>query len=626
MAGKAKIHQALGGVVPVSQLAEWARETGNRPAFLPTEFQSRVTICPAQEIFLWGEKGSGKSGVSRLFIAKGNPDKPWFDRLGKPILVNQSYLYHPQYFAMVIRKNQADLQDWFMKFFAMVKPVWGGELVKDPWQYTSSYGATVVGGHMADDNSWMKYTGNEIHRLVWEEIVFMPSQEPYNFIKSVVRSAIPEIKQQILANCNPLGPGVGWLWPYFIETHNEQGDIVERPEGVPFVVSAKDTKTGEVYTSTRCHFFGKLSDNPHQDTPEYRAALLNQPEYIRDAYYFGKANRRGGTFFDNFRIRPNLDNNEPLNAQHVYPRLELVKGLRKWMPVTIGVDWGFGHECVITLGQVHPGEKRLYVLDGWSGVGVSTTEVGVKIGQMVKPYLASQSDSIVVALSPDAFSRESEVESEAKRIVSGIRLVIGDERIWLQDEDPLGTPDECKVHVVKAFDKRAMGWSQVYELFNFISVMPAGYEFNQAEAQKIYLDKGVDECNLYYKRWQDSMPQVLPRMLIASEIERLVLAIPKAMRDDKNPNDVVKKHWEGADWMDSLRYLVMQCRFQLSGEPGKVKMARQFDEAVEAGKTPHELLWLARWQEGQQVDSSDVALDRMNSPDFFGASVSLTLQ
>jgi hypothetical protein len=432
-----------------------------------------------------------------------------------------------------------------------------------------------------------------------------------------------------MCNANPLGPGVGWLWPYYIETINELGETVERPEGVPFVITNVDERTQKVYTSTRVWFFGKLSDNPYQDTPQYRAALLAQPKHIRDAYYFGIANRRQGAFFtDVFRKKPNIDNNEPVNAQHVYPKALLEKSLRKWMPVTMAIDWGHSHEAVILLGQVQPVEKRLYVVDGYGAPRMTTDEVGIRAGKMLLPYHTCQEGVVKLFLSPDAFSRESEIESESVRIYKGMCKVIGADRVWLQGEDPTdeNSTEGAAVAIVRAHNKRAMGWSLCYEWLAWQTRQQDAYKFTEEEAQQIYIDKGMDAQAQYYRRWRMSLPELLPRMLIAAELEGLVDAIPKAMRDNKNPDDVVKTHWDGADWVDAWRYLVMGCKLSVGEEPARMKQQRILEEAKERDATPQELLWLNRYQEGQRADDPVKDFMKMlNSPDMFD-TVDCTLQ
>ncbi len=151
-----------------------------------------------------------------------------------------------------------------------------------------------------------------------------------------------------------------------------------------------------------------------------------------------------------------------------------------------------------------------------------------------------------------------------------------------------------------------------------------GWAVVDFKTQKVKRSAKGEPKPAFYETWPLQLAAYQQAILVNSAKD--LNAIVSVVIDSAQPGPVHVKHWDGADWADALRYLVMQARFHLTGEPGNVKLARQFDEAVEAGKTPHELLWLARWQEGQKVDKAEVAFERLNSPDFFGETINLTLQ
>lgn len=166
--------------------------------------QLRVLTCLADEIALLGGKGSGKSLCARAWLVTGNPGQPKEDVKGNPILVNRSYIYHPQYRGLILRRNQEDLDDFIARAIEMYKP-YGGDYINGRFQFIS--GATIDCGHMKDRNSWQKYLGIEYQRMVIDEAALIPEFESYEQLRSCLRTTDPILRMQMLVTSNANGPG-----------------------------------------------------------------------------------------------------------------------------------------------------------------------------------------------------------------------------------------------------------------------------------------------------------------------------------------------------------------------------------------------------------------------------------
>src|SRR5690606_29964370 len=66
-------------------------------------------------------------------------------------------------------------------------------------------------GHLADAEAFSKYQGHEYHRILIEELTRIRREEDYKKLIASCRSTIPELRPQVMSNCNPDGPGFEWV-------------------------------------------------------------------------------------------------------------------------------------------------------------------------------------------------------------------------------------------------------------------------------------------------------------------------------------------------------------------------------------------------------------------------------
>jgi hypothetical protein len=101
---------------PVAEPRATAAFADSVPEVLPINYevflqaqqgpQLEVLIRTEDEILFGGARGGGKTHGGMLWLIKGNPDLPQDDP------VNISYLNHPRYRALVLRRQLDDLKDW----------------------------------------------------------------------------------------------------------------------------------------------------------------------------------------------------------------------------------------------------------------------------------------------------------------------------------------------------------------------------------------------------------------------------------------------------------------------------------------------------------------------------------
>ena len=606
--GSGQDSQAL--IAPLDYVLQLEKEGRGTALWKPMPgFQTQVLTDPSHELLLSGEKGSGKSSLSRAFLVKGNPDLPMYDKNGSALLTNHSYIHHPRYVALVLRKNQDDLKDWIEHARELYEPM-KARLLRQPFTFKWPNGAIFYTGHLADKNSWMKYLGQELHRIVIEEIVTLENLSDYEALVSCNRSAVPGLRPQIMSSMNPRGPGLGWLSAYFrhepevargskttVQVWRPETRTWERPAGkpvperIPLKLRVWDEEEEKWQERTRVWYHGKLSDNPFQNTPEYRASLrmITTPG-MREAYAHGSWEATSGSYYTMFRPLGPIGE-EPVSACHVRSVAELGT-LMPWEPRAIGADWGYGHDAAaVKFSRREDG--RLVVETCHSEPAFSTTMFGRIIGDMIRQDVAECDDEIKVYLSPDCWARESETLSEAKRISAGIEEVIGPDRIWLEGEDDtdrtmLGRPG--MVRVVRAFNGRVQGWTYLADLMVWNEALavegadPVAY--TQEEADRIGALRGERERARYMEAWRKSLPEVRPKFIIAERVEnqKLIKALIRAQHGPSGDGDIDKGHFDGMDVLDACRYGAMGLKSYVEPVNPGTERRRHFGDLVRWAK------------------------------------------
>ncbi len=558
--------------------------------------QTDVLTCLADEMCLMGQKGAGKTRASIMWLASGNPQVPTEE--AQPW--DMSYLVWPHYKAVVVRRNSTDLLTYIQNAVELYKP-WGAWMTMSPLAIylprfdldprspkfmqpiPDTIGAQINTGHLDDANSWMKYIGNDIHRLVFEEIVTVKHTEAIEQLFSCVRSSFPEIRPQIAVSFNPRGPSLGWLQKRYWYKEGSRTETYE--PGELQLREMVDTKQKKVITQTRVWFFGQLDQNKYLSTDKYRAQLLSiSNTATRKAYLDGEWNAADGDFFGNFRAQGPMEG-EPENAKHVIEPCP--DRFRPWMRCEYGADWGYSHTASFVRMDVDERTGQVHCTEEFSQSGLSTYEFGVRLGLSAKGRVMA-GGVVRIRLGPDAWARESEVESEAVRIKAGILTIVGDGKVLLEGddiEDVLHAP-EGSVILAKATNAREAGWDLLDNWMRWKFELPSTKVFNDYEAQEVLMRHGDAEYKKYMRLWEQTLgttDKVMPVLQVWNTCPKLINAIVSAPPDENNPNDITKKHWDGADLVDSLRYGAMGVSKAPNAEPRAEKHLREQAELSAKG-------------------------------------------
>lgn len=268
--------------------------------------QTEVLLRDEFEILFGGSRGPGKTDAGLTWL------------LGDEIEPGKLYVHHPRYRALVIRKNADDLADWVDRAGRMYYLL-GAKIAYRPAEITFPSGAKIRTGHLKDEQSYMKYMGQEFPRMLNEELTQIPSEKRYLQLLGSCRSIVPELKPQVFNTTNPGGPGHAWVKRRFVDV---------APPGTTYV----DPNTGR----TRVFIPATLEDNPTlmQNDPDYINYLegLKASDYeLWKAWRLGDWNTFAGQFFREFRRD-----------------LHVVKPFTPGSGVTRvgGIDWGYNASFV----------------------------------------------------------------------------------------------------------------------------------------------------------------------------------------------------------------------------------------------------------------------------------------
>ena len=573
--------------------------------------QYRMLGATEDEILGGGARRGGKSDAAMMFLIKGNPNED------QRIPYNQSYAYHPKYRALLIRKDQGDLEG----FLLQASPYYakrGGKLRGSPGnrhvQFNS--GAVIWTGHLKDSSSFEKYIGRpELHRIVVEELTLIPELRFYLILKSSLSTSTPELKTQMLSTTNPPGIGSGWVRDRFVRVRNPDGKTV--PWGKTIYVDVGENPfTGKREYNTRVFIPAKVIDNPHV-SQDYIRNLMDLPEKERRAYLHGDWDALQGTFFSEFRNPLTMDlplvgepgPDKPNYACHVIVRKPVepfYPTLSSWWRREMGGDWGFAHESAILWGARDPESQQIHIYRELLVKETGAQTLGHTLAMKSLDELnASPTHSMTLWFSPDAFRRHGDdegVSAHVQLIAQGIGTVLGPDAVHIPEleiqqrrrgmvqeaqfgnmefqqnfqrwSNDLLSQQNSGITIRKANNNRILGWDYIREMLAWNSPLDVKGNYDQEIETKILHDFG-ERAARRYRNLYTRNPGSFPRLQIWDTCPRLMDAFPRMAHDEKNPEDISKIHVEKAsDVMDAVRYLLICFQQADPLEPFAIKEAR----------------------------------------------------
>jgi len=567
--------------------------------------QWEVLIRTEDEILFGGARGGGKTHGGMLWLIKGNPDLPQDDE------VNISYLNHPRYRALVLRRQLDDLKDWIdraIQFFcAEAGSPLGARYSIQSKTFLFPSGAKIICAHLKDEASFHKYRGHQYHRILFEELTQIPTLDLYLEIQSSCRSPHKGLRPQMLSTTNPDGPGLDWVRKRFLKDSKTGLRVPGRT-----VISDKyrDPRTKKIVSLTRIFIPSTIVDNPKllEADPTYYVRLRAMSPAKQRAYIYGDWDALSGSqFFEDFRPEgPRFG--EPAWANHCVKRADIQ--IPGWWWRGYSMDWGFNHRLCIYGGAREEPSGRLIVYDELTMRRTGAQEAGRIFGKKVLPQLMEMDiPRIPMFVSHDAFhARNADAGNNPYSVVDlfakGIEEVLGRESVYTPSKDEIEAMGEseardwmgmdymemrdriakARIVIRKAPNARIAGWELIRNLMNW-----RGFDVNPQDLDMEYALKllhgpgGSARYIQYYNSVLKSHKREdLPKLWICLDAcPYLVDAIPRAIYDDDGEDvkkvDANPETGEGGDdEIDAFRYLVAGFAKSQSQEPRELMLRKMF--------------------------------------------------
>ena len=296
--------------------------------------QTAFLAAPEREVLYGGAAGGGKS----------------YAILADPL----RYIAHPQFSGLILRHTTEELRELIWKSQEMYPKIYPGikwSERKMQWQHPS--GGKLWMSYLDRDEDVMRYQGLSFSYIAWDELTQWPTPFAYNYMRSRLRTAAPDLPVFMRATTNPGGPGHQWVRKMF---------IVPSPPGKSFY--ATDIETGHTLTYPKGHskeglplfkrkfIPAKLADNPYlAESGDYETMLLSLPEHQRKQLLEGNWDIAEGAAFSEFNRAIHVV--EPFTIPANWPRFR-------------SCDYGYGSFSAVLWFAVAPDDslvvyRELYV-------------------------------------------------------------------------------------------------------------------------------------------------------------------------------------------------------------------------------------------------------------------------
>ncbi len=296
--------------------------------------QTSFLAAPEREVLYGGAAGGGKS----------------YAILADPL----RYMAHPQFSGLILRHTTEELRELIWKSQELYPKIYPGikwSERKMQWQHPS--GGKLWMSYLDRDEDVMRYQGLSFSYIAWDELTQWPTPFAYNYMRSRLRTAAPDLPVFMRATTNPGGPGHQWVRKMF---------IVPSPPGKSFY--ATDIETGQTLIYPKGHskeglplfkrkfISARLADNPYlAESGDYETMLLSLPEHQRKQLLEGNWDVAEGAAFSEFNRAIHVV--DPFTIPSSWPRFR-------------SADYGYGSYSAVLWFAVAPDDsvvvyRELYV-------------------------------------------------------------------------------------------------------------------------------------------------------------------------------------------------------------------------------------------------------------------------
>ena len=300
------------------------REVPDTPrAWVPFPgFQERALSASADEVFIGGAKGPGKTDL---------------------LVVKPLYWVHKEAFAgLFLRETFPELArplDRATKLYGALKadsrPAWNGEKQR----FTFPTRAFVQFGYCRTKDDLTRYQGGNWASVYYDELGNQPDERVIDGLLSELRCPDPTIRRQFMGSGNPGFAGHPVIKRRYVVPCGKEGGVAWEKTSLP---------DGSVRWWSKEFVPGRVTDNPiYANDATYMAQLMRLPDRMRRCLLDGDWDASTGVALD--ELEPSVHIVEPFEVPSHWPYVS-------------AFDWGYSHWAVFMWGRVSD-DGRIYVCD-----------------------------------------------------------------------------------------------------------------------------------------------------------------------------------------------------------------------------------------------------------------------
>lgn len=258
---------------------------------------------------------------------------------------------HSKHRALILRRSLKELRQLIDMSRELYPKAYPGTKFKETekiWNFPS--GAKVEFGYLEKDADVYQYQGQDFSWIGFDEISQLPTEFPWHYLASRLRTSDPSLKVYLRCTTNPGGPGHGWVKRRYLDPASY---------GTPFV--GNDGISRRFIPAT-------LRDNPYlYNDGRYQKMLESLPEVQRRQLLEGDWEIAEGIAFPEFQ--KNL---------HVIQPFSIPRGWAR----TKACDYGFSAPSCVLWGAVDPQDGTVIIYKELYEKGLTAKDLGDRIRDM----------------------------------------------------------------------------------------------------------------------------------------------------------------------------------------------------------------------------------------------------
>ena len=254
-------------------------------------------------------------------------------------------LNHKEFSGLLVRHTTEELRELIQKSQELYpKAIPGIKWSERKSQWVTPRGGRIWMSYLDKDQDVMRYQGQAFNYIAFDELTQWSTPFAWNYMRSRLRSAAPELGLYMRATTNPGSVGHQWVKKMFIDpaqpnesfwaTDIETGDRLEYPRG--------HTKEGQPLFKRR-FIPASLFDNPYlAESGDYETMLLSMPEHQRKQLLEGDWDVNEGAAFSEFNRKIHVV--EPYDIPNSWAKFR-------------ACDYGYGSWTGVVWFAVSPSEQ-----------------------------------------------------------------------------------------------------------------------------------------------------------------------------------------------------------------------------------------------------------------------------